>query len=179
MNSHGKTKFMCVRFGNVLGSSGSVIPLFKRQIARGGPITVTDPEVKRYFMTIPEAVQLVIQAGAIGEHGNIFVLDMGDPVKIADLAKELIRLSGLREGEDIEIVYTSLRPGEKMDEELFSKTEGISLTKYKKIFMARNTQVDFKKLSRGINDLEEIAKTENREKLISKIREVVSEYQVN
>ncbi len=179
MNNHEKTKFMCVRFGNVLGSSGSVIPLFKRQIARGGPITVTDPEVKRYFMTIPEAVQLVIQAGAIGEHGNIFVLDMGEPVKIADLAKELIRLSGLKVGEDIEIVYTSLRPGEKMNEELFNQTEGINLTKYKKIFMARNTQVDFQKISKGIAYLEAIAKTENREKLITKIREIVSEYQVN
>ncbi|MDD5131472.1 MAG: nucleoside-diphosphate sugar epimerase/dehydratase [bacterium] len=179
MNGHDMTKFMCVRFGNVLGSSGSVIPLFKRQIAQGGPVTVTDPEVNRYFMTIPEAVQLVIQAGAIGEHGNIFVLDMGEPVKIVDLAKELIRLSGLKDGEDIEIVFTSLRPGEKMEEELFSKTEGVSLTKYKKIFMARNTRVEIKKITKNIMELENIAKTENREKLMAKIKEIISEYHVN
>ncbi len=177
MNSHKKTKFMSVRFGNVLGSSGSVIPIFKRQILRGGPITVTHPDVKRYFMTIPEAVQLVIQSGAIGEHGSIFVLDMGEPVKIVDLAKELVRLSGLREGEDIEIVYIGLRPGEKMDEELFNKEEGISLTRYKKIFMARTSAVDFNKLIRDINELENIAKTDNREKLIAKIKEMVPEYQ--
>lgn len=178
MNCEKKTMFMCVRFGNVLGSSGSVIPLFRKQIAQGGPVTVTNPEVNRYFMTIPEAVQLVIQAGAIGEHGNIFVLDMGEPVKIVDLAKELIRLSGLKAGDNIEIVYTGLRPGEKMTEELFSREEGISLTKYKKIYMARSMRVDFKRLSKHINELENIAKTENREKLVSKIKEMVPEYKM-
>lgn len=177
MNGQAKTKFMSVRFGNVLGSSGSVIPLFRRQIAKGGPLTVTHPDIKRYFMTIPEAVQLVIQAGVIGEHGNILVLDMGEPVKILELARELIRLSGIKEGEDIDIVFTGLRPGEKMNEELFSHEEGISLTRYKKIFMANGQKVDFKKLIGNIEELEKLAKGENRGKLVAKMKEIVPEYQ--
>ncbi|MFC1511544.1 polysaccharide biosynthesis protein, partial [Candidatus Margulisiibacteriota bacterium] len=127
-----KTKFVSVRFGNVLESRGSVVPLFKKQITEGGPLTVTHPEARRYFMTIPEAVQLVIQAGAIGKGGEVFILDMGEPVKILDLAKDLIRLSGLEIGRDIEIQLTGLRPGEKLFEEILTASEGTQATKHKK-----------------------------------------------
>jgi FlaA1/EpsC-like NDP-sugar epimerase len=128
-----KTKFMAVRFGNVLGSSGSVIPVFKKQIAAGGPVKVTHPDVTRYFMTIPEAVGLVLQSGAQGSGGEIFVLDMGNPVKILDLARQLIELSGLRPGEDIEIEFVGLRPGEKLFEELSHQGENITSTNHPKI----------------------------------------------
>jgi len=131
-------KYVCVRFGNVLGSSGSVIPTFKRQISHGGPVTVTHPEVKRYFMTIPEAVQLVLQASVIGKGGEIFVLDMGQPMKIEDLAKDLIRLSGLEYGRDIHIEYTGLRPGEKLFEELFISGEEYAPTEHEKVLIACN-----------------------------------------
>jgi FlaA1/EpsC-like NDP-sugar epimerase len=127
-----------VRFGNVLGSRGSVVPFFQRQIARGGPVTVTHEDIRRYFMTIPEAVQLVLQAAALGCCGETFVLDMGEPVKIVDLAADLIRLSGLEVGKDVEIVFTGLRPGEKMFEELFLDGEQYGRTAHEKIFIARN-----------------------------------------
>jgi FlaA1/EpsC-like NDP-sugar epimerase len=139
------TRFAAVRFGNVLGSRGSVIPTFKRQISMGGPVTVTHPDMVRYFMTIPEAVQLIIQAGAIARGGEIFVLDMGEPVRILDLAKDLIRLSGLTPDKDIEIKFTGIRPGEKMCEELFTDQEKMSATKYSRIYIAHN----------GDNDLDE------------------------
>jgi FlaA1/EpsC-like NDP-sugar epimerase len=129
----GKTKFMAVRFGNVLGSSGSVIPIFNRQIAAGGPVKVTHPEVTRYFMTIPEAVGLVLQSAAQGEGGEIFVLDMGKPVRIVDLARQLIELSGLKPDEDIEIQFTGLRPGEKLFEEISHKRENMAPTNHPKI----------------------------------------------
>ena len=132
-----KTKFMAVRFGNVLGSRGSVIPLFKRQIKRGGPITVTHPDMVRYFMTIPEAVQLVIQAAAMGQGGEVFILDMGEPVRIIDLARDLVRLSGLDPDYDIEIRFTGVRPGEKIVEELITAEEGTSTTAHERIFIAR------------------------------------------
>lgn len=133
------TRFVSVRFGNVLGSRGSVIPFFKKQIERGGPVTVTHPEMKRYFMTIPEAVQLVMQAGAIGKGGEVFVLDMGEPVRIVDLARDLIRLSGLEPGKDIEIVFTGTRPGEKLFEELINANEAVSKTQHDKIVQLLGT----------------------------------------
>ncbi len=137
-NSSNPGKFSAVRFGNVLGSRGSVIPIFQKQIENGGPITVTDPEMTRFFMTIPEAVQLVIQAGAMARGGEIFVLDMGDPVNILELAEDLVRLSGLTPGKDIEIQITGSRPGEKMEEELFTKEEQLDTTNHGRIFIAKN-----------------------------------------
>jgi len=136
------TRIVTVRFGNVLGSSGSVVPIFQEQIAQGGPVRVTHPEMRRYFMTIPEACQLVLQAGAMGKGGEIFVLDMGEPVKIVDLAKDLIALSGLREGDDIEIVFTGSRPGEKLFEELSTAAEDADKTRHPKIFVGRLQAAD-------------------------------------
>ena len=137
LDHRSNTKFVAVRFGNVLGSRGSVIPVFKEQIKQGGPVTVTHPEMVRYFMTIPEAVQLVIQAGALAEGGEIFILDMGKPVKIVDLARDLIRLSGLEPDKDIEIVYKGIRPGEKLYEEILTDEEGTMATKHDRIFVGR------------------------------------------
>lgn len=150
MNSENKTKFIAVRFGNVLNSAGSVIPLFKEQILKGGPVTVTHPEMTRYFMSIPEAAQLVMQAGAMGKGGEIFVLDMGEPVRITDLAHDMIRLMGLQEGDDIDIVYTGLRPGEKLHEELVSEEERSVKTMHGKITMVNSPPVDWPRLKERI-----------------------------
>ena len=141
-NMAGKTIFAAVRFGNVLGSSGSVVPLFKRQIAGGGPVTVTHPDMKRYFMTIPEAVQLVIQAGAMAEGGEVFILDMGEPVKIVDIARDMIKLSGLQPEKDVEIMFTGIRPGEKLFEELLTAEEGSCATRHKRILTTRSSPVE-------------------------------------
>ncbi|MBQ2730682.1 MAG: polysaccharide biosynthesis protein [Clostridia bacterium] len=153
------TQFAAVRFGNVLGSNGSVIPLFKRQIAAGGPVTVTDPEIIRYFMTIPEASQLVLTAAAMAKGGEIFVLDMGNPVKIVDLAKKMIQLSGLREGRDIEIRYTGLRPGEKLYEELLMSEEGMKKTENAKIFIGQPILIDREKFLQDLKDLSELVRS--------------------
>jgi FlaA1/EpsC-like NDP-sugar epimerase len=171
-----KTHFVTVRFGNVLDSEGSVVPIFKKQIAQGGPVTVTHPEMKRYFMTIPEASQLVLQAASMGKGGEIFVLDMGEPVKIVDLASELITLSGFKPGEDIEIIYTNPRPGEKLFEELSIEGEDMQRTRHPKIGIWKNIPMDRDKLRAGINELVTVAQAQNYNEIVRKIKELVPEY---
>lgn len=173
------TRFCAVRFGNVLGSRGSVIPLFKRQIERGGPITVTHPNMIRYFMTIPEASRLVIQAGAFGKGGEVFLLDMGEPVKIADLASDLIRLAGLEEGKDIKIEFSGVRPGEKLYEELLTAEEGITATRNKRIFIAKPEELDEEVVFQKINNLLESVQCRNNARIIDHLRETVVSYAPN
>lgn len=155
INQRSSTKFVTVRFGNVLGSRGSVVPLFEKQIAAGGPVTITHPEMTRFFMTIPEAVQLVLQAGSQAEGGEVFLFDMGKPVKIRDMAYDLIQLHGLKPGRDIKLVYTGLRPGEKLYEELLTSEEGTASTKHEKIFKARINPLDADELRRDLRILSE------------------------
>jgi FlaA1/EpsC-like NDP-sugar epimerase len=171
-----KTQFITTRFGNVLGSNGSVIPLFKKQIEEGGPVTITDPKITRFFMTIPEACQLVLEAGFMGKGGEIYVFDMGEPVKIIDIANNLIRLSGLEPGEDIQIKYTGLRPGEKLYEELFSNNEPQLLTHHPKINIAKVADVDSEAILAKIDALLTKLYTLNGRQVIEKMQEIVPEY---
>lgn len=177
MNRQSKTNFVAVRFGNVLGSNGSVIPLFKKQIAEGGPVTVTDPNIIRYFMTIPEAVSLVLQAGAYARGGEIFVLDMGEPVKIVDLATNLIKLSGYKPGEDIEIKFTGLRPGEKMYEELLMSEEGLKKTANKMIYIGKPIEFDDDVFKKQLDKIYKDAYDET-DSIREDIKEIVPTYQL-
>lgn len=172
-----KTKFMIVRFGNVVGSGGSVVPIFKKQIERGGPVTVTHPEMTRYFMTISEACQLILQAGSMGQGGEIFVLDMGTPVKIDSMARELIRLSGLKPDVDIKIEYIGLRPGEKLYEELITSEEGICHTHHKKIMVLKGAERNMKIFAQGIGNLARYADAQDISGMVSTFRLMVPEYQ--
>ncbi len=174
-NNHSDTEFVAVRFGNVLGSNGSVIPLFKKQIAEGGPVTVTDPNIIRYFMTIPEAVSLVLQAGAYAKGGEIFVLDMGEPVRIFDLAQNLIKLSGYRVGEDIEIKFTGLRPGEKLYEEMLMAEEGMKETANKMIHIGQPIQIDEDKFMSQLEQLKDYV-TQEPDDIREYIKQIVPTY---
>ena len=175
-NGETKTKFITTRFGNVLGSNGSVIPLFKRQIEAGGPITVTDPEVTRYFMTIPEACQLVLEAGALGTGGEIFVFDMGESVKIIDLAKQMIRLCGLELGKDIDIIFTGLRPGEKLYEELLNSEENTLETHHPQIKIAKIRPYDLPTVVTEISALIHLFEAQDNDRLVQKLKDIVPEF---
>ena len=170
-----KCRFVTVRFGNVLDSAGSFVQIFRQQIASGGPVTVTDPQMRRYFMTIPEAARLVIQAGAIGEGGQILMLDMGDPVRIADMAADMIRLSGLRPGDDIAIEFTGLRPGEKLFEELYLPGERRVVTSHPKIMVAEHRNTEREKVVKAIDQLELLAR-EAPENIPTQLHGIVQEY---
>lgn len=176
LNQNSQTRFVTVRFGNVLNSEGSVIPLFKKQIQKGGPITVTHPEIYRYFMTIPEASRLVLQAGVMGKGGEIYLLDMGKPVRILDLAIDLITLSGLKPWIDIDIIFTGLRPGEKLYEELLTEGEGILPTHHNKIMIAKSLEMNWEKINSDLIDLDEIIRQNNQEESRQWLKRVVPEY---
>jgi FlaA1/EpsC-like NDP-sugar epimerase len=176
LSQRSATRFVAVRFGNVLGSQGSVIPLFQEQLAQGGPLTVTHPEMKRYFMTIPEACQLVLQAGAMGKGGEIFVLDMGEPVRIVDLARDLIALSGLREGEDIEMQFTGIRPGEKLFEELSLAEEQAERTLHPKVFIGRIKPHAWDSVMRFLRDLEIASTGSDGARIRSLLQQFIAEY---
>jgi FlaA1/EpsC-like NDP-sugar epimerase len=171
------TRYMTVRFGNVVGSAGSVVPLFKRQIEKGGPVTVTHKEATRYFMTIPEACQLILQAGAMGEGGEIFILDMGTPVKIDDMARDLIRLSGFEPDVDIKIDYIGLRPGEKLTEELITRGEGIIPTSHEKILVLRGAPCDAELLRSRIEELAGLVNPQDSKKIKDAFRAIIPEYE--
>jgi FlaA1/EpsC-like NDP-sugar epimerase len=168
------TRFVAVRFGNVLGSSGSVIPIFRKQIERGGPVRVTTPEMTRFFMTIPEASSLVVQAGAMGGRGQVYVLDMGEPVRILDLAKQMIRLSG-RNVEDIPIVFTGARAGEKVHEVLWNEGEAVGPTSHPKIMRAARPQIDASWLEESLGELERLVEEGDTLAVVAKLRSMVAE----
>jgi FlaA1/EpsC-like NDP-sugar epimerase len=170
------TQFVTTRFGNVLGSNGSVIPLFREQIRKGGPVTVTDERIVRFFMLIPEACKLVLEAGTKGNGGEIFVFDMGQPVKIADLAKRMIQLSGAK---NVEIKFTGLRPGEKLYEEVLNELEGTKPSFHEKIRIAQVREYDFQQVSKDIDELVAIAKAYNDMNTVKKMKEIVPEYKSN
>jgi len=176
LNGRCGTSFITTRFGNVLGSTGSVVPLFQKQIEKGGPVTVTHPEIKRYFMTIPEAVSLILQAGAIGVGGEIFVLDMGELVLIRELAEQMIRLEGFEPGEDVEICYTGLRPGEKLYEELLHEDEGLLKTDHPKLFLAHSRVVEWDWLGEELNALQESAVSRDINLVKKHLQYIVPEY---
>ncbi len=178
LSQRSATRFVAVRFGNVLGSVGSVVPIFKDQIARGGPVTVTHPDMERYFMTIPEACQLVLQAASMGRGGEIFILDMGEPVKIVDLARDLIRLSGLRPDEDIEIRFTGIRPGEKLYEELALQDEGAEKTRHPRIYVGRLAAQDWETISRQVKELGRFADVPEPALIHAAFQAIVPEYQI-
>jgi FlaA1/EpsC-like NDP-sugar epimerase len=167
--------FVSVRFGNVLGSRGSVIPIFKRQIASGGPVTLTHPDMKRYFMTIPEAAQLVLQAAALPDNGTVYVLDMGKPVKIKNLAEDLIQLSGFQPYEDIDIIYTGLRPGEKLFEELLTAEEGTIATTHEKIYVANQGEIS-EKFTAQLEYLLKVATNGDTNELVMMIKQIVPSF---
>jgi len=171
-----QTRFMIVRFGNVVGSVGSVVPLFKKQIEKGGPVTVTHPDVTRYFMTIPEACQLILQAGAMGNGGEIFILDMGTSIKIDDMARDLIRLSGFEPDVDIKIEYVGLRPGEKLYEELITEGENIVPTHHEKIMVLTGIECDLRLLNGKVDELAQLATEQSGDEIKSKLMEIVPEY---
>jgi FlaA1/EpsC-like NDP-sugar epimerase len=170
------TKFMIVRFGNVVGSVGSVVPLFKKQIQRGGPVTVTHPDVTRFFMTIPEACQLILQAGVMGNGGEIFILDMGTPIKITDIARDLIRLSGFEPDVDIKIEYIGLRPGEKLYEELITEGENIVPTRHKKIMVLKGIECDLQLLNGKVDELAHFAEEQDGAQVKMKLKQIIPEY---
>jgi FlaA1/EpsC-like NDP-sugar epimerase len=172
----GNTRFITTRFGNVLGSNGSVIPRFKKQIAQGGPVTVTHPEITRFFMTIPEACQLVLEASSMGEGGEIFLFDMGKSIKIVDLAKKMIKLSGLTLGKDIQLIFTGLRPGEKLYEELLSNEEDTKPTHHPQILIAKTRSYSFQLIQEQIYDLSRILALHNNEAIIMCMKKIVPEY---
>jgi len=169
---------MIVRFGNVVRSVGSVVPLFKKQIQRGGPVTVTHPEGTRYFMTIPEACQLILQAGAMGEGGEVFLLEMGTPIKIAQMARDLIRLSGFEPEVDIKIEYIGLRPGEKLYEALITEGEGIIPTSHEKILVLRGDAHEAETINSKVIELARLAREQDGEAVKAKLKELVPEYEL-
>jgi FlaA1/EpsC-like NDP-sugar epimerase len=174
-----KTSFVTTRFGNVLGSNGSVIPIFKEQIMKGGPVTVTHPEITRFFMTIPEACELVIEAGCMGLGGEIFIFDMGKPVKIFDLAKKTILLSGKELGRDVEIVFTGLRDGEKLYEELLNDQENTLPTHHEKILKAQVSEYGYDHVCQHLGLLEELIEDRNELKMVALMKEIVPEFKSN
>jgi FlaA1/EpsC-like NDP-sugar epimerase len=179
LNNNSSTKFITTRFGNVLGSNGSVIPRFRQQIEKGGPVTITHPDITRYFMTIPEACQLVLEAGAMGRGGEVFIFDMGQSVKIVDLAKKMIKLSGLTLGKDIQIVYTGLRPGEKLYEELLADQENTLATHHSQIMIAKVKEYDLTTVSNHINELITLFDRQENKKIVRKMKEIVPEFLSN
>ncbi len=172
----GNTEYVAVRFGNVLGSNGSVVPLFEEQIKSGGPVTVTHPDIIRYFMTIPEATSLILQAASFAQGGEIFVLDMGEPVKILNLAENVIRMNGKKPYEDIKIEFTGLRPGEKLYEELLMSEEGLKRTANNKIFIGQQTEVDVEKFASQLERLKEVSNSNNNEQCVDTLAEIVTTF---